>query len=99
MKMAHWMKRMFSRTMKKAQITFCGLDAAGKTTVLNYLLQGDKTETVPTTGINYERVVLKNKMSFDIYDLPGQEALRNLHGLAVEVFGSTEGGARTHERI
>ncbi|MFX0061764.1 MAG: ADP-ribosylation factor family protein [Candidatus Hermodarchaeota archaeon] len=73
-----WMRKLFFRVEKKVQISLCGLDAAGKTTVLNYLIAGQKTETVPTTGINYEKIALKNRLTFDIYDLPGQEALRSL---------------------
>ncbi|MFW9996040.1 MAG: ADP-ribosylation factor family protein [Candidatus Odinarchaeota archaeon] len=73
-----WLKRFFLKTEKKVQISFCGLDAAGKTTILNYLLTGEKTETIPTTGINFERIRLKDKTVFEVYDLPGQKDLRKL---------------------
>ncbi|MFX0063815.1 MAG: ADP-ribosylation factor family protein [Candidatus Hermodarchaeota archaeon] len=72
------MKKIFTRVDKKAQISICGLDDVGKTTILNYMLTGEHTQTVPTTGINYEQIILKKDLVFDVYDLPGQEILRNL---------------------
>ena len=73
-----WLKRIFIRNEKNAQVTFCGLDAAGKTSLLEYLISGETAETVPTTGINSERIRLKGNTVFDIYDLPGQKSLHNL---------------------
>ncbi|MFX1255303.1 MAG: ADP-ribosylation factor-like protein, partial [Promethearchaeota archaeon] len=73
-----WLKKIFTRVDKKVQISICGLDDVGKTTVLNYMLTGEHTKTVPTTGVNYEQIVLKKDLVFDVYDLPGQEVLRTL---------------------
>ncbi|MFW9996037.1 MAG: ADP-ribosylation factor family protein [Candidatus Odinarchaeota archaeon] len=72
------MKNLFTKRAVQAQITLCGLKAAGKTAIMNYLLVGEPVETFPTTGINYERIRLHSSNYIDVYDLPGQESLRHL---------------------
>ena len=73
-----WLKRIFIRNEKEVQVTFCGLDAAGKTSILEYLVSGEIAETVPTTGVSSERIRLKGNTVFEIYDLPVQKSLHNL---------------------
>ncbi len=36
------------RKKKQANMTICGLDKAGKTSVINYLLHGENRMTIPT---------------------------------------------------
>ena len=54
-----------------------GLDAAGKTTVLNSLKLGQNLNTIPTIGFNVETIEYKN-LSMMIWDLGGQEKIRIL---------------------
>eukprot|EP01120_Amphizonella_sp_Union-15-10_P014929 TRINITY_DN746_c0_g1_i6.p1 TRINITY_DN746_c0_g1~~TRINITY_DN746_c0_g1_i6.p1 ORF type:complete len:162 (-),score=32.14 TRINITY_DN746_c0_g1_i6:24-509(-) len=54
-----------------------GLDAAGKTTILYKLKQGEIVTTIPTIGFNVERVQYKN-INFIVWDLGGQDKMRSL---------------------
>ena len=63
------------KKIKQVSITFCGLDKAGKTTIVNYLITGKFTETTPTTGVNREIMDFPN-IQFNIYDLGGQVDFR-----------------------
>jgi len=66
--------RLF-RKKKQANMTICGLDSAGKTSVINYLLYGENRDTLPTMGVNVNTVNLP-KLDINIYDLGGQEGFR-----------------------
>ncbi|MBD3191238.1 MAG: GTP-binding protein [Candidatus Heimdallarchaeota archaeon] len=58
-------------------MTICGLDNAGKTTIVNYLMTGEFTETEPTMGANRETLDLP-KLQLGIIDLGGQEDFRGM---------------------
>jgi len=70
------LQRLF-RKKKQANITICGLDKAGKTSVINYLLYGEPRSTIPTMGINVNTIKLP-KLEILIHDLGGQESFRAL---------------------
>mmetsp|Transcript_37543 Transcript_37543/g.49465 ORF Transcript_37543/g.49465 Transcript_37543/m.49465 type:complete len:181 (+) Transcript_37543:114-656(+) len=59
------------------RILMLGLDAAGKTTILYKLNLGEVVTTIPTIGFNCERVKYK-KIEFNIWDVGGQQKIRNL---------------------
>lgn len=68
---------LFRSKSKKADITICGLDDAGKTTILKFLETGEFVETTPTMGINRETLHLPN-LQINVFDLAGQEDFRNM---------------------
>lgn len=70
-----WFENMFQK--KNATILMVGLDAAGKTTILNKLKLNEVKDTVPTIGFNVETVEYKN-VKFHVWDVGGQEKLRQL---------------------
>jgi small GTP-binding protein len=70
-----FLQRLFRNRVKQVNLTICGLDKAGKTTMVNYLLHGEHRDTIPTSGMNREKISLP-KLDIDIYDLGGQEEFR-----------------------
>jgi len=66
-------RRLF--TYKEFKVCLVGLDNAGKTTILFQLHMGEVVETQPTIGSNVEEV-LHNNVRFSVWDLGGQESLR-----------------------
>ena len=79
--------RLFKNRVKNVTITICGLDSAGKTTLINYLMKGEFTETEPTLGVNREILDLP-KLHISVMDLGGQEDFR---GIRSEVNERTDG--------
>lgn len=71
-----FLQRLFSRS-KNINMTICGLDKAGKTTILNFLVHGEFRETIPTMGINRETINFP-KLAINVFDLGGQEDFRGL---------------------
>ncbi len=69
------LSRLFPK--RHCRIVMVGLDAAGKTTILFKLKIGEVVTTIPTIGFNVETVEYKN-ISFTVWDVGGQERLRNL---------------------
>lgn len=67
-------QRLF-RKKKQANMTICGLDKAGKTSVINYLLYGENKATIPTMGVNVNTINLP-RLDISISDLGGQEGFR-----------------------
>lgn len=68
---------------RETRLVMVGLDAAGKTTILLQLKTGQVVATVPTAGLNFERIDHRSlRMSF--YDIGGSEKMRKLwrHHLA-----------------
>eukprot|EP01006_Ploeotia_vitrea_P037942 TRINITY_DN66190_c11_g4_i2.p1 TRINITY_DN66190_c11_g4~~TRINITY_DN66190_c11_g4_i2.p1 ORF type:complete len:132 (+),score=64.93 TRINITY_DN66190_c11_g4_i2:196-591(+) len=66
--------RLFGK--KQFRVLLLGLDAAGKTTILNKLAHPDDVvETVPTVGFNVEKIKLGN-LKFVVWDVSGQDQLR-----------------------
>ena len=66
-----------ARTKTPTKMLLVGLDAAGKTTVLNQLKLGENLTTIPTIGFNVDTVEYKN-LSMTIWDLGGQDKIRIL---------------------
>ncbi|XP_035671605.1 ADP-ribosylation factor-like [Branchiostoma floridae] len=78
---------MFSRLMNlmqsafkdtPARILMLGLDAAGKTTILYKLKLNETVTTIPTIGFNVEEVCPTKYVSFTVWDVGGQEKIRQL---------------------
>jgi small GTP-binding protein len=65
------------KKIKSANITIAGLDNAGKTTFVNYLITGRFEETTPTAGVNHE-IIEFPKLQMKIFDLGGQEKFRSM---------------------
>ncbi|MFW9922650.1 MAG: ADP-ribosylation factor family protein [Candidatus Thorarchaeota archaeon] len=69
------LQRLFRNKVKNVNLTICGLDKAGKTTLINYLIHGEFRNTIPTNGLNREKINLP-KLHIDIFDLGGQSEFR-----------------------
>lgn len=70
-----FLTNLFKKRVKHVNITICGLDQAGKTTIVRYLIAGEHRSTVPTMGVNREVINLPN-LELDVFDLGGQEDFR-----------------------
>ncbi|MHA1155582.1 MAG: ADP-ribosylation factor family protein [Candidatus Heimdallarchaeota archaeon] len=66
---------LFKNKTRQMNITICGLDGAGKTTLVKYLNTGQFVETAPTLGINHQTLHLP-KLQLNVFDLGGQEDFR-----------------------
>ncbi len=62
---------------QKASILILGLDASGKTTIMNRLKYGDNMVTIPTIGFNCEHIQFGN-LNFIGWDIGGQNRIRRL---------------------
>jgi len=62
---------------REAYILILGLDASGKTTVMNRIRYGDNRLTIPTIGFECEHIQI-GSLSFVGFDLGGQDAIRHL---------------------
>ena len=62
---------------REASILILGLDASGKTTIMNRLKYGDNMVTVPTIGFNCEHIQFGN-LNFIGWDIGGQDKIRKL---------------------
>jgi ADP-ribosylation factor protein 1 len=62
---------------EEVRFVMIGLDAAGKTTVLNRLKFGEVSVTVPTIGFSVESITYKN-IKMNLFDVGGQQVLRKL---------------------
>jgi small GTP-binding protein len=69
------LSRLFGKSEKKINIAMCGLDNAGKTSLLNFLKKGEFYESIATMGVNHENHKL-GKLNMSIMDLGGQQAFR-----------------------
>ncbi|OQS54490.1 ADPATP carrier protein [Ecytonucleospora hepatopenaei] len=58
---------------KQVSLTILGLDAAGKTTLVN-LLRGETLHTVPTIGFNAEEITI-DKTTIRLWDVGGQTSI------------------------
>ncbi|CAF1165478.1 unnamed protein product [Adineta steineri] len=65
-------------TGPSSRILMLGLDAAGKTTILYKVKLNENLETLPTIGFNVERVSPCRGVSFEVWDVGGQENIRRL---------------------
>ena len=62
---------------EEAYILILGLDASGKTTILNRLKTGENKVTIPTIGFNCEHIRF-GRLSFVGFDIGGQSSIRKL---------------------
>ena len=70
-----FLAKLFGKAEKKINIAMCGLDNAGKTSILNFLKNGEFQGTIATMGVNHENYKL-GKLNMSIMDLGGQEVFR-----------------------
>ncbi|KAL4227016.1 ADP-ribosylation factor-like protein 6 [Mactra antiquata] len=71
---------LFGFKKNEANILVVGLDNSGKSTILNFLKQGDKNvpvDTVPTIGLNVEKMKAAN-IEITAFDMSGQGRYRPL---------------------
>jgi ADP-ribosylation factor protein 1 len=62
---------------EEARILMCGLDAAGKTTILYVSKLGEVVTTIPTIGFNVETVTYGN-LKLTVWDVGGRDKSRAL---------------------
>ena len=67
---------IFSK-QKETRLLVCGLDAAGKTTMLYAAKLGEIVTTIPTIGFNVETVLYKN-LQIVCWDVGGRDKIRPL---------------------
>ena len=60
------------------RICMLGLDSAGKTTIVYKLKLNENVTTIPTIGFNVEEVKIGKGLTFKIWDVGGQEKIRQL---------------------
>lgn len=88
--MADVMWECCADTFRDVQLLMVGLDAAGKTTLLQQLKLGETLQTVPTIGFNVETIEWR-RLRLNIWDVGGQEEIRKLwhhyyHGIRGVIF-------------
>lgn len=79
--MGLWFSRAFNTLFRDeggARILMLGLDAAGKTTILYKLKLNENVTTIPTIGFNVETVKPMKNVTFTVWDVGGQEKIRQL---------------------
>jgi small GTP-binding protein len=67
--------KLFSK--REGRVLMCGLDAAGKTTILYILKLGEVVTTIPTIGFNVETVTIGH-MDLTVWDVGGRDKIRPL---------------------
>ena len=67
---------IFSK-QKETRLLMCGLDAAGKTTILYTAKLGEVVTTIPTIGFNVETLAYKN-LQLVAWDVGGRDKIRAL---------------------
>eukprot|EP00998_Keelungia_sp_KM082_P008763 NODE_4946_length_737_cov_39.577049_g4923_i0.p1 GENE.NODE_4946_length_737_cov_39.577049_g4923_i0~~NODE_4946_length_737_cov_39.577049_g4923_i0.p1 ORF type:complete len:211 (-),score=55.41 NODE_4946_length_737_cov_39.577049_g4923_i0:105-671(-) len=75
-KFVSWLKGLFWK--QEMELTLVGLQAAGKTTLLNVISEGKisaQKDTIPTVGLN-TRKVTKGNVSIKLWDIGGQPRFR-----------------------
>ena len=77
--MGNWLSDFFdwATGAEEASILILGLDASGKTTIINRLKTNENKVTVPTIGFNVEHLQFGN-LSFVAGDIGGQNVIRKL---------------------
>lgn len=70
-------KKIFGSFKHETRIIMIGLDAAGKTSLLNKFRFGQDSATIPTIGFNVEHIEYKN-LTMTIWDVGGQSKIRSL---------------------
>jgi ADP-ribosylation factor-like protein 8 len=75
-KFTSWLRGLFWK--QEMELTLVGLQAAGKTTLLNVISEGKhkvEKDTIPTVGLN-TRKVSKGNVSIKLWDIGGQPRFR-----------------------
>ena len=78
--MGNWITNVWDRLFgekRDMKIVLVGLDAAGKTTILNKMRFDEVIATAPTIGVNTEDIQIKN-VQIKVFDLAGQEKMRSV---------------------
>ena len=78
--MGNWITNVWDRLFgerRELKLVIVGLDAAGKTTILNKMRFDEVVQTAPTIGVNTEDIQIRN-VSIKVFDLAGQEKMRNV---------------------
>jgi small GTP-binding protein len=70
-----FLAKLFGKAEKKVNIAMCGLDNAGKTSILSFLKNGEPVETIATMGVNFESFKM-GKLTVSVMDLGGQKVFR-----------------------
>ena len=71
--MGNWITNVWDRLFsekREMKIVIVGLDAAGKTTILNKMRFDEVMQTAPTIGVNTEDIQVKN-INIKVFDLAG----------------------------
>lgn len=71
--MGNWITNVWGKLFgeqREMKIVIIGLDAAGKTTILNKMRFADVMQTAPTIGVNTEDIQVKN-VNIKVFDLAG----------------------------
>ena len=102
--MGNWLSLIWQNLFdqeKEIKLALIGLDGAGKTTIINKLIDVNfNSDTAPTIGIDTKEFKMKN-ISIKVFDLAGQESFRS--GWKY-YFSTTEGiifvvDASRHDRV
>ena len=77
--MGNWLSDFFdwATGAEEASILILGLDASGKTTIINRLKTNENKVTVPTIGFNVEHLQFGN-LNFVAWDIGGQNIIRKM---------------------
>ena len=78
--MGNWITNVWDRLFgekREFKLVIVGLDAAGKTTILNKMRFDELVQTAPTIGMNTEDIQIRN-VNIKVFDLAGQEKMRNV---------------------
>ena len=78
--MGNWITNVWDRLFgekRELKLVIVGLDAAGKTTILNKMRFDELIQTAPTIGVNTEDIQIKN-VNIKVFDLAGQEKMRSV---------------------
>jgi len=78
--MGNWITNVWDKLFgekRELKLVIVGLDAAGKTTILNKMRFDEVMQTAPTIGVNTEDIQVRN-VNIKVFDLAGQEKMRNV---------------------
>ncbi|KAJ3373152.1 small GTP-binding protein domain [Allomyces macrogynus ATCC 38327] len=71
-----WLRSLFFT--QEMEVTLVGLQASGKSTLVNVFASGEFTEdTIPTVGFNMRKIT-KGKVTMKLWDVGGQPRFRNM---------------------
>ena len=71
--MGNWITNVWDRLFnekRELKLVIIGLDAAGKTTILNKMRFDEVMTTAPTIGVNTEDIQIRN-INIKVFDLAG----------------------------